>query len=216
MKLITYVFVLLAFPFMGSGQYTEFDWEERDTWMPVAEIFELAGIEKGLKVADIGCNEGYLTMHLAKAIGESGKVFAVDVKEYLLTKLERHLEDRDINNVQVILGDYDNPKLPIGSLDVVIIMDTYHEMDDYKDIMKHVHASLKPGGKLVIMEKLKNWVKNGSRNEQTQAHTLSPKYVKKEMKSAKFKVINEVRNMGDWENDDRKEMWILVAEKSYE
>ena len=121
--------------------------------------------------------------------------------------------ERELDNVSVILGDYDNPKLPVNELDIVIIMDSYHEMKDYKKIMKHVYTSLKPGGKLVIMEKLKSRVKNGTRSEQTDAHSLSPKYVKKEMKAVDLKILKEVNNLGYWENDKDKMMWVLVAEK---
>lgn len=213
MKRINYLIVLIICPFLGMSQYTELDWEDRDTWMPVDEIFELANIKKGVKVADIGCNEGYLTMHLSKAVGTNGTVYAVDVKEYLLDRLRSNLEDRGIENVSVILGDYDNPKLPLNSLDVVIIMDTYHEMDDHKSILGHVHNSLKAGGKLVIMEKLKQHKKDASRSEQTRAHTLSSKYAKRELKAAKFKITNEINDMGLWQEDKTKVMWLVVAEK---
>jgi ubiquinone/menaquinone biosynthesis C-methylase UbiE len=209
---IVFIFFLLA-TFSGFAQYAEYDWEDRDTWMPVKEIFELAGVKTGHKAADIGCNEGYLTVRLAKTVGEDGHIYAVDVKEYLLTRLEDHLAERELDNVSVILGDYDNPKLPVNELDIVIIMDSYHEMKDYKKIMKHVYTSLKPGGKLVIMEKLKSRVKNGTRSEQADAHSLSPKYVKKEMKAVDLKILKEVNNLGYWENDKDKMMWVLVAEK---
>ena len=206
------IFLLLIMTY-GYAQYSAYDWEERDTWMPVNKIFELAGVQTGHKVADIGCNEGYLTVRLAKRVGDDGHVFAVDVKTYLLKRLEDHLVDRELDNVSIILGDYDNPKLPANNLDMVIIMDSYHEMEHYKKIMKHVYTSLKPGGKLLVMEKLKRRVKNGSRKEQTDAHSLSAKYVRKDMEAANFKIVKEVNNLGFWENDKNKVMWVLVAEK---
>jgi len=200
-------------PFLGFAQYAEYDWEERDDWMPLERIFEAARIEQGSKVADIGCHEGYLSMHLAKAVGEEGKVFAVDVREDRLDSLKEHLKERDIDNVEVILGDYDDPKLPEGELDVVIIMDTYHEMTDYEDILEHVYKALKPGGKLLILEKLKKRVKNASRDEQTDAHTIASMYVKKEIKKAGFILTKELYDLGAWQNDEDKPMWLVVGEK---
>jgi len=145
------------------SQYSEYEWVERDTWMNVKDIFAQAGIDNGSFVADIGCHEGYLSVHLAKAVGYEGKVFAVDVRLDRLETLKNNLKDREITNVNVIHGDYDDPKLPKNDLDVVIIMDTYHEMSDYMTILKRVHASLKPKGKIVIIEKLKTHLKGKAR-----------------------------------------------------
>jgi len=181
--------------------------------MPIKTLFELADIKEGSHVADIGCHEGYLSIHLANNVGTKGRIYAVDVRKDRLDRLEEHLESRHLNNVSVILGDYDNPKLPNEALDVVFIVDTYHEMTDYKDILNHVYKALKPGGKLVILEKLKNRVKNGTRQEQTNAHTLGAKYVKQEMKDANFEIVRQINDLGNWQNDEDKVMWLLVAKK---
>lgn len=214
MKFIKNFFVLLLFPIVGFAQYSQNDWKERDTWMPLETLFELAEINEGTYVADIGCHEGYLSIHLANLVGNSGQVYAVDVRDDRLNRLKEHLKFRNLNNVSVILGDYDNPKLPEGKLDVVIIMDTYHEMTDYKTILNHVYKSLKPNGKLVIFEKLKSRVKNGSRREQTNAHTLGPKYVKKDLIEENFIITKQLDDLGNWQNDEDKVMWLLVAVKT--
>ncbi len=213
MKNIRILLVVLLLPLIGYSQYEENDWKERDTWMPLDTLFELADIQEGKYAADIGCHEGYLTIHLANRVGEKGKVFAVDVRDDRLDRLKKHLDSRNLKNVNVILGDYDNPKLPEETLDVVFIVDTYHEMTDYNTILNHVHKALKPGGKLVILEKLKSRVKNGTRKEQTNAHTLGTKYVKQELKAANFKIVKQLNDLGNWENDSDKVMWLLVAEK---
>lgn len=195
------------------AQYSAYDWADRDTWMDVNVIFDEAGVEEGSFVADIGCHEGYLTVHLAKRVGSTGQVFAVDVRADRLETLEENLEDENLNNVNVILGDYDDPKLPVNTLDVVIIMDTYHEMEDYMTILGHVRMSLKTGGRIVIVEKLKSRIKGKSRNAQTEAHSLGMKYVRKELKKAGFKEVYHNNDMGEWENDSDKIIWMLIAEK---
>ncbi|NNK88951.1 MAG: class I SAM-dependent methyltransferase [Flavobacteriaceae bacterium] len=214
MKYVRGIFLWFLICTQGYAQYAEHDWEDRDRWMPVEEIFEHAGIGESLHVADIGCHEGYMSIHLANAVGKTGQVYAVDVRSDRLELLSDHLRTREIKNVKVIEGDYDNPYLPEGKLDVVLIIDTYHEMKDHKQILRHVHKALKPGGKLLILEKLKSRVRSGTRQEQTDAHTLAPKYVRKEMKAAKFNILKEVQDLGDWEEDSNKPMWLLLAEKA--
>lgn len=205
------VSVLILIVEIGYAQYKKTDWEERDEWMNVPEIFELAKIEKGSAVADVGCHEGYFTMHLAQKVGESGKVYAVDVREDRLDKLDEYIKDRRLQNIKTIVGDYDNPKLPNETLDVVVIMDTYHEMDDYMKILDHIKKSLKPGGRIVIIEKFKEHMLNTSRAEQTEEHTLSLKYVKKELQKAGFLISKEIKDFGKWKNESDKTIWVLVG-----
>lgn len=197
----------------GFSQYAEYEWEDRDKWMDVSVLFELADIEKDAKVADIGCHEGYLSIHLSKRVGERGTVYAVDVRADRLESLKDNLKDRDITNVEVIHGDYDDPKLPGGSLDAVVVMDTYHEIDDYMKVLGHIYSALKPGGRILMLEKLKNHAKGKSRDQQANSHTLSLKYVKKELQEAGFEITKTVADFGKWEREDDKTMWILVATK---
>lgn len=207
------IFLFALLPYLVFSQYSENDWSERDTWMDVSNIFKHAGVTEGSYVADIGCHEGYLSIHLANTVGTVGRVFAVDVREDRLNTLRDNLKSRNLNNVNVILGDYDNPKLPMNALDVVVIMDTYHEMTDYMTILEHVKVSLKPKGRIVIIEKLKSRIKGKSRNAQVNAHSLGYKYVKRELKEIGFKILHQDNDIGNWENDTDKVIWILVAEK---
>ncbi|WP_378173781.1 class I SAM-dependent methyltransferase [Aquimarina sp. SS2-1] len=209
--------LILSFILLGTNyiraQYKEYDWEERDTWMKISELFDISEIKSGSKVADIGCHEGYLSIHMSRAVGESGKVFAVDVRKDRLEKLEEHLKDRKIKNVHMILGDYDNPKLPKKDLDVVVILDTYHEIEEYKKILMHVKDALKTNGNIVIIEKFKQPMLNKSREEQTDAHTIAMHYVKDELLGAGFTIHIEIKDFGLWKNEEDKKIWILVGKK---
>jgi len=206
--------LLVFFAFSGFAQYSEDEWEDRDEWMDVSEVFDLADVQEGDKVADIGCHEGFLSVRLSKRVGESGAVYAVDVREDRLEDLKENLEDRNIKNVEVVLGQYDNPKLPIETLDAVIVMDTYHEIDDNMKVLGHIYASLKPGGRILLLEKLKDHAKGKSRVEQVDSHTLASKYVKKELQHAGFQITRLISDFGKWEREESKPMWILVAQKS--
>lgn len=204
--------VLMGTTVSTYAQYKESDWKERDRWMDVNRIFELAEINPGSVVADVGCHEGYLTVHMARKTGPEGKVYAVDINKTRLNALERHLKARNIANVKTVHGDYDNPKLPEGALDVVVVMDTYHEMTDYMEILAHIKKALKPNGRIVLIEKIKSHMRNKSRKQQTDAHTLSMRYVKKELEDAGFSITREVGDFGTWENNTSKKIWLLVGQ----
>lgn len=211
---ILFVHIFLFCMTTTQAQYSEEDWVARDKWMNVTQIFELAEIKNGDQVADVGCHEGYLSFHLSKRVGVTGKVFAVDVEEYRLDNLKDHIKERNVSNIEVVLGDYDNPKLPEKTLDVVIVMDTYHEIDEYMKVLDHIKNALKPDGRILILEKLKEQKRGKSREEQARGHTLAAKYVKKELKEAGFSVTKEIKDFGDWQENKEKQMWIVVAELS--
>ncbi|SHG31095.1 class I SAM-dependent methyltransferase [Flagellimonas flava] len=196
-----------------QAQYTASDWEDRDQWMKTGTLLQLMDLNQGSRVADIGCHEGYLSMHLSESVGTDGRVYAVDVRSDRLETLRSNANDRRLRNIITILGDYDDPKLPKDELDAVFIIDTYHEMDSYQKILRHVKNSLKSGGKLMLLEKLKKRVVGKSRQEQVTAHSLGPEYVRDELRDAGFNIINEVEDHGDWERETTKQMWLIVAQK---
>lgn len=208
--LLIFTFLIAA---LSQAQYRESDWAYRDEWMDVERIFKLAGVTHGDTVADVGCHEGYLSIRLARAVGEPGRVYAVDVRKDRLETLENNASDRGISNIQTILGDYDNPHLPKGQLDVVIVMDTYHEIKSYMTVLGHLKNALKDGGRILILEKLKEHARDKSREEQVISHTLSSKYVKQELTESGFTIITEIRDMGYWEEETDKKIWLLLAQK---
>ncbi|WP_420399605.1 class I SAM-dependent methyltransferase [Flagellimonas sp.] len=196
-----------------EAQYTEEDWPERDLWMKTEYLLQLSGIESGDKVADIGCHEGYLSIRLARLVKNEGRVYAVDVRSDRLETLRENASDRNLKNIITIRGDYDDPKLPEDELDAIFIIDTYHEMDSHEKILRHVKDALKVGGKVMLMEKLKDRVRGKSRRDQVNAHSLGPKYVRRELRQAGFTIISEIEDHGDWERDESKQMWVIIAQK---
>ena len=196
-----------------QAQYTETDWEARDQWMKTESLLKMVGLEQGDKVADIGCHEGYLSMHLAKKVSGNGRVYAVDVKSDRLEQLRINANKRNLRNIITILGDEDDPKLPERELDAIFIIDTYHEMDAYEQMLQHVKSALKPGGKVMILEKLKDWVRGKSRKEQVASHSLGLNYVRKELEQAGFSIVSEIEDHGKWEREEDKQMWIILAQK---
>jgi len=207
---ISFLAILLTIPDVNS-QYVESDWKDRDKWMQVTEIFQMAGIQTGNNVADLGCHEGYMSVRLARFIYENGKVYSVDVREDRLNELNEIAAKSGLKNIQTILGDYDDPKLPENTMDAVFIIDAYHEMLEYSEILRHVKKALKPNGRILILEKLKSHMIGKSREEQTKAHTISPEYVERELKAAGFVVTLLRKDLGYWEEDPDKKIWVMVG-----
>src|SRR5438445_8584528 len=109
-------------------------------------------IAKGATVADIGAGSGYITVRLASRVGPAGHVFANDVQPQMLNILGRRLVAQKIANVTLIEGTFDDPKLPPASVDLILMVDVYHELSQPQAMLRHLRASLKPGGRLVLLE----------------------------------------------------------------
>ena len=124
----------------------------RDAWQKPDEILNALGIKKGQTVADIGAGSGYLTVKLSERVGEGGAVFAEDIQQEMLDYMNKRLTEKGIKNVTLVLGAMDDPKLPSNSLDVAILLSTYHEIAQPIDFIKKIKRALKPQGRLAILE----------------------------------------------------------------
>jgi SAM-dependent methyltransferase len=109
-------------------------------------------IPKGASVADIGAGSGYITVRLAARVGPTGRVYANDVQPQMLNILSRRLNNSKITNVTLIEGTFDDPKLPPVSVDLALMVDVYHELSQPQAMLRHLRESLKPGGRLVLLE----------------------------------------------------------------
>jgi cyclopropane fatty-acyl-phospholipid synthase-like methyltransferase len=192
--------------------YKESAWVDRDTWQKPDELIKQLQLKSGSQVADIGCHEGYMTFKLSKAVGKNGKVFAVDVTQSKLDKLQEHANVRKAENIKTIKGEYDDPRLPPNTLDAVIIMDAYHEMDDHDKILQHIKAALKPGGRLVLCEPISEARQDATRDEQEGKHELGITFALEDLKKAGFTIIRQQNPFLDRKEKGDK-MWMVVARK---
>ncbi|MBV8205739.1 MAG: class I SAM-dependent methyltransferase [Acidobacteria bacterium] len=111
------------------------------------------GVKAGSRVADVGAGEGYFTERLAKRVGTTGKVFAVDVDEEALRSLRELKQREHLGQVEVVEGSEENPNLPAGSLDAVLVVNAYHEFRRHDDMLRAIAGALRPSGVLGIIEK---------------------------------------------------------------
>jgi tRNA A58 N-methylase Trm61 len=109
-------------------------------------------IAKGSVVADIGAGVGYMSWRMAERVGSQGKVYANDIQPQMLDLLRKNMNGRHITNVVPVLGEPDDPKLPIGQMDLVLMVDVYHEFSQPQQMLRHIRESLKPTGRMVLLE----------------------------------------------------------------
>jgi cyclopropane fatty-acyl-phospholipid synthase-like methyltransferase len=190
--------------------YKESAWADRDRWQKAEELIRQLNLNSESKVADVGCHQGYMTVKLAAVVA---KVYAVDVEQPKLDKLKEILSARNLTNVELVKGDYDNPKLPVNGLDAVIILDTYHEMDDHDKILQHIKSSLKPGGRLVLCEAIADSRRAVTREEQERKHELSINFALADLQAAGFTIVKQQDPFVDRTAEKGDKMWLIVAEK---
>jgi ubiquinone/menaquinone biosynthesis C-methylase UbiE len=112
----------------------------------------LLRIRRGATVADVGAGSGYFTVRLAKIVGPMGKVYASDIQAGMLTLLQQNAARAKVDNVIPVLGTFDDPRLPADSLDLVIMVDVYHEFSEPQKMLQRIREALKADGRLVLLE----------------------------------------------------------------
>jgi len=106
----------------------------------------------GQVICDLGSGNGYHSLPLARAVSPSGKVLAVDLQPEMLVMLRERAEEAGIENIQTVAGAIDDPHLALNSCDVVLMVDVYHELSHPVRVLGHVRRSLRPGGRVVLVE----------------------------------------------------------------
>ena len=113
---------------------------------------KLMGITRGSTVADVGAGSGYFSIRLARLVGPDGRVYASDIQPGMLTLLRENVGRSGLKNVIPVLGESDDPKLPRESIDLALMVDVYHEFGEPQKMLQRIRDSLKPAGRLVLLE----------------------------------------------------------------
>jgi ubiquinone/menaquinone biosynthesis C-methylase UbiE len=168
---------------MGAGGA---DWlvrPERQAEEHPDEALDALKIPKGAVVADVGAGVGYFTWRLADRVGASGVVYGEDIQQEMVDQLSKNMQDRKLTNVRPVLGTIVDPKLPKDSLDLVLLVDVYHEFSEPEKMLDRIRESLKPNGRLVLLEYRGEDPKVAIRPE----HKMTLKQVQAEVQPEGFK-----------------------------
>ena len=159
----------------------------RGTWQRPDDVIAALHLEDGDRVADLGAGEGYFVAYLSEAVGESGAVYAVDVAPEIVDALRERFP-AESTNVQPILGGFDDPRLPDAAIDLVLLVNTYHHIDDRVAYFRRLQQDLGPAGRVAVIEPNEDLggILGLALDE---GHTSSAPAVEAEMRAAGFEVV---------------------------
>ena len=124
---------------------------DRDTWQKPEQIMDALGIAEGSTVADIGAGSGWFTVRLARRVGPNGTVYAEDVQRQMLEATRRRITREGLRNIQTRLGTATNPNLPVKSIDAILVVDVYPEVEDRVAFLRSLAVALKPSGLIGVV-----------------------------------------------------------------
>ena len=170
-------------------------------------------VRPGSRVADVGAGSGFFTVRLARAVGPTGRVFAVDVNPEVVRDLKERLAREQWTNVETVVGDRTNPRLP-ASLDAVLIVNAYHEMHEHQPMLDSIRQALKLDGRLVIVEPIAQSRRGTTRAIQQSNHEIDVEFVVEDLRQAGFEVVTRqdrfVENLLDRDTE-----WLIAARPLY-
>ena len=167
------------------------------------------GIRPGSVVADVGCGRGYFTFHLAERVGPRGKVYAEDVKDDELAEIRREAKTKGLIQIETISGTSDDPSLPTSALDVVLIVNAYHEMRQYNAMLAGIYKALKPGGLLALIDGATE--PGGYRETYYSRHQMPEEVEREDAQRNGFHFLRQ--EPGFTRTDDQKKFYFLILEK---
>lgn len=161
--------------------------ESRDREEDCAMLLEALHVKPGMTVCDMGCGNGFYTLQLARLVGSEGKVLAVDIQPEMLHLLSERAKAEGIDNIELIQGSPIDPKLAPASVDLMLIVDVYHEFSHPEQMLRAIRQSLKPEGRVALAE---------FRLEDPKVpikllHKMSKKQILKEFRGNGFKLVEQ-------------------------
>jgi len=156
---------------------------ERDEDGEFARVVALALVRDGMQVADIGAGDGYYVARLAPLVGPGGRVYGQDVVPEYLGLLATRVRRNAWDNVQVVLGDPHDPRLPEGTLDLAFMIHMYHEIEQPFGVLWNLATAMKPGGRLVILDL----------DRRTDSHGTPPALLRCELEAVGYRMAGLTR-----------------------
>jgi ubiquinone/menaquinone biosynthesis C-methylase UbiE len=185
----------------ASDWAKEFDAPERIAWQKPEEVVTLLQLATGMKVADIGAGTGYFEPYLAKAVGQSGQVYALDIEDSMVKYIDERMHHDKITNVTAIKVPTDDPKLAPASVDRILFVDTWHHVPGREAYAKKLADALVPGGFVAIVDFTME-----APHGPPKMHRILPEDVKKELESAGLK--------GEIATETLPEQYVVIGKKA--
>jgi predicted methyltransferase len=180
-----------------AGDLSIFDSPGRDERLQINRVMDMLGVEPGKSVADIGAGSGWFTVRAARRVTDSGTVYAVDINPKAIDYINQRAEREGLHNIKTMLGREDNPRLPTGTIDAVLLLKTYHEVAKPVALLSNLRTSLKPGARVGIID----------RNGNGEDHGVNREVVIREAAEAGFKLVGQ----SDFVKGDGMDYFLILA-----
>jgi protein-L-isoaspartate O-methyltransferase len=174
---------------------------EREREEQPKKLLKMLDIKAGMVVADIGAGSGYYSFRLAEKVGAKGKVLAVDIQKEMLDIIRKRMKKNKVENIEPVLGTESDPKLPAGDVDLILMVDVYHEFTLPYEMTRALIKSLKPAGRIVFVE----FRREDEKVPILLAHKMTEKQVLAEMAPHPLKHVKTIESL-PWQH-------VIVFEK---
>ena len=164
-----------------TGDLSIFETPGRDQRLQINRVMDILGIKPGKTVADIGAGSGWFTVRAAKRVASNGLVYAVDINPEATRYIGERAQKEHLQNIKTIQSQPDDPLLPAGSVDAVLMLKTYHEIAHPVTLLKNLRPALRPGAKVGIID----------RNGSGENHGVAKDIVVREAKEAGYILLND-------------------------
>ena len=183
---------------------------ERDQWQRPDEVLRALDVREGNLAAELGSGSGYFALKLGAAVGPEGRVVAVDIRRTPLLFLRMRALVRGQRQVRAALGEKDDPRLPAGKVDAVLVADTYHELTARTAVLGHVFQALRPGGRLVVVDPTPG--AGAEDGPETATHRYErPATAEKELRGVGFAILDRDDRFID---SSAHRWWMIVARRA--
>jgi len=180
-----------------TGDLTIFDSPGRDERLQINRVMDILGITTGKTVADVGAGSGWFTVRAARRVGDGGTVYAVDINPESIRYVEDRAQKEKLHNVKTILGKADDPLLPAGVIDAVLLLKTYHEIAEPVGLLRNLRTALRPGAKVGIID----------RNGNGEDHGVGREVVLREAAQAGYRLLKQY----DFVKGDKMDYFLVLV-----
>jgi len=178
-------------PVMGVAGAGWLERPERENEEAPSKAIALLDLKPGMTVADIGAGSGYYASRMARRVGPTGHVYATDIQPGMIALLDRRIASEGLANMTTVLGTPDDPKLAANSLDLAIMVDVYHELQDPQVFLQRLKPAFKPGGRLALLE----FRKEDPKIPILEVHKMSVAEVKQEMEAEGYEIDRVIEDL---------------------
>src|SRR5579864_3587901 len=176
---------------MGPGGIPWLDRPAREQEEQPEKVIDALGLHEGEVVVDLGAGSGYFSFRMAPKVGKTGKVYAVEIQEEMLAAIRKRATVTRITNVEAVKCTETDPGLPANAVDLVLMVDVYHELAYPFEVMTEVRKALRPGGRVVFVE----FRKEDPQVQVKEVHKMSVAQLEKEMQAVGLTRLRTVETL---------------------